>query len=121
MTFNEDHLYSNFFWLSENQEKIEKRLFQQLYGGAPSRLFLYDVTSSYLEGRCNALGAFRYNRDGKRGKQQIVVGLLTDAEGFPFSVRVFEGNTQDVKTVGDQIRLLVKCFGIEEVIFVGAF
>ena len=117
--FNEDHLYANLFWLSEKQEGIEKRLFKQRYGGAPPRLFLYDVTSSYLEGTYNAFGAFGYNRDGKRGKQQIVVGLLTDSGGVPVSVRVFEGNTQDVKTVGDQISLLVKRFGVEEVIFVG--
>ena len=118
-TFHEDHLYDNLFWLSENQEMIEKRLFKQRYGAAPPRLFLYDVTSSYLEGTCNAFGAFGYNRDGKKGKQQIVVGLLADSEGVPVSVRVFEGNTQDVKTVGDQISVLVKRFGVEEVIFVG--
>ena len=118
-TFHEDHLYDNLFWLSENQEMIEKRLFKQRYGATPPRLFLYDVTSSYLEGTCNAFGAFGYNRDGKKGKQQIVVGLLADSEGVPVSVRVFEGNTQDVKTVGDQISVLVKRFGVEEVIFVG--
>ena len=118
-TFHEDHLYANLSWLSENQELIEKRLFKQRYGTAPPKLFLYDVTSSYLEGTCNAFGAFGYNRDGKKGKQQIVVGLLADSEGVPVSVRVFEGNTQDVKTVGDQISVLVKRFGVEEVIFVG--
>ena len=118
-TFHEDHLYANLSWLSENQELIEKRLFKQRYGVAPPKLFLYDVTSSYLEGTCNAFGAFGYNRDGKKGKQQIVVGLLMDSEGVPVSVRVFEGNTQDVKTVGDQISVLVKRFGVEEVIFVG--
>ena len=118
-TFHEDHLYANLSWLSENQELIEKRLFKQRYGAAPPKLFLYDVTSSYLEGTCNAFGAFGYNRDGKKGKQQIVVGLLADSEGVPVSVRVFEGNTQDVKTVGDQINVLVKRFGVEEVIFVG--
>jgi transposase len=118
-TFHEDHLYANLSWLSENQEMIEKRLFKQRYGTAPPKLFLYDVTSSYLEGTCNAFGAFGYNRDGKKGKQQIVVGLLADSEGVPVSVRVFEGNTQDVKTVGDQINALVKRFGVEEVIFVG--
>jgi transposase len=118
-TFHEDHLYANLSWLSENQEVIEKRLFKQRYGTAPPKLFLYDVTSSYLEGTCNAFGAFGYNRDGKKGKQQIVVGLLADSEGVPVSVRVFEGNTQDVKTVGDQVSALVKRFGVEEVIFVG--
>ncbi len=117
--FNEDDLYANLSWLSENQEDIEKRLYKQRYGSVPPRLFLYDVTSSYLEGTCNAFGAFGYNRDGKKGKQQIVVGLLVDSEGTPVSVRVFEGNTQDVKTVGDQISVLVKRFGVEEVVFVG--
>jgi transposase len=117
--FNEDHLYVNLSWLAERQGDIEKRLFKQRYGTAPPRLFLYDVTSSYLEGTCNAFGAFGYNRDGKKGKQQIVIGLLVDSEGEPVSVRVFEGNTQDVKTVGDQISILVKRFGVEEVIFVG--
>jgi transposase len=117
--FHEDHLYTNLSWLSEHQEDIEKRLFKDRYGSLPPRLFLYDVTSSYLEGTCNALGAFGYNRDGKKGKRQIVVGLLTDSDGFPVSVRVFEGNTQDVKTVGDQISVLAQQFGIQEVIFVG--
>jgi transposase len=117
--FNEDHLYGNLSWLSEHQEDIEQRLFKQRYGAVPPRLFLYDVTSSYLEGTCNAFGAFGYNRDRKKGKQQIVVGLLVDSEGTPVSVRVFEGNTQDVKTVGDQISVLVKRFGVEEVVFVG--
>ncbi len=117
--FAEDHLYANLSWLSEHQEDIEQRLFKQRYGAVPPRLFLYDVTSSYLEGTCNAFGAFGYNRDRKKGKQQIVVGLLVDSEGTPVSVRVFEGNTQDVKTVGDQISVLVKRFGVEEVVFVG--
>lgn len=117
--FTEDHLYTNLSWLSDHQEEIEKRLFKQRYGTAPPRLFLYDVTSSYLEGTCNAFGAFGYNRDGKKGKQQIVVGLLTDSEGIPVSVRVFEGNTQDVKTVGDQISALVKRFSVKDVVFVG--
>ena len=117
--FHEEHLYNNLSWLSENQEDIEKRLFKHRYGSSPPRLFLYDVTSSYLEGTCNALGAFGYNRDGKKGKQQIVVGLLTDSDGAPVSVRVFEGNTQDLKTVGDQVNALVQQFGVQKIIFVG--
>jgi transposase len=117
--FHEDHLYANLSWLSAHQEDIETRLFKDRYGSSPPRLFLYDVTSSYLEGTCNTLGAFGYNRDGKKGKRQIVVGLLTDSDGFPVSVRVFEGNTQDVKTVGDQISVLAQQFGVQEVIFVG--
>ncbi len=73
--FNEDDLYGNLACLSERQEAIEKR-FRQRYGNAPPQLFLYDVTSSYLEGAENSLSAFGYNRDGKEGKKQLVIGLL---------------------------------------------
>src|SRR2546429_5926515 len=69
-------------------------------------LFLYDVTSSYLEGEQNALGNYGYNRDGKKGKLQIVIGLLTDGEGEPLAVRVFAGNTADPATEVDQIKIL---------------
>ena len=82
-------------------------------------LFPYDVTSSYLEGEHNALGEFGYKRDGKRGKLQIVVGLLADASGEPLAVRVFAGNTAELSTVGVQIEILTKQFAIEDVIFVG--
>ena len=58
-------------------------------------LFLYDVTSSYLEGEDNFFAQYGYNRDGKKGKKQIVMGLLCDCQGDPVSVEVFEGNTQD--------------------------
>jgi len=77
--FDEDDLYANLDWLSQQQVAIEQRLFAQRQPAAATGLFLYDVTSSYLEGKHNAFGAFGYNRDGKRGKQQIVVGLLCDA------------------------------------------
>ncbi|KJU86625.1 transposase IS4 family protein, partial [Candidatus Magnetobacterium bavaricum] len=56
-------------------------------------MFLYDVTSSYLEGQQNELAAYGYNRDGKKAKKQIVIGLLTDDNGIPVAVRVFKGNT----------------------------
>jgi transposase len=82
-------------------------------------LVLYDVTSSYFEGECNELGQFGYNRDGKRGKQQIVIGLLTAADGEPLAVRVFEGNTADPTTVSSQITLLKEQFGLTEVVMVG--
>jgi transposase len=82
-------------------------------------LFLYDVTSSYLEGEHNALGEYGYNRDGKRGKLQIVIGLLADSEGEPLAVRVFAGNTADPVTVADQIKLVKEQFGVEELVFVG--
>ena len=80
---------------------------------------LYDVTSAYLEGECNELAAFGYNRDGKKGKQQIVIGLLTARDGEPLSIEVFEGNTADPKTVGAQVDKLAARFGVKEVVMVG--
>jgi transposase len=117
--FNEDHLYGNLAWLMERQEVIEKRLFRHRYGSAVPQLFLYDVTSSYLEGVQNILAAFGYNRDGKKGKMQLVIGLLTGPEGTPVAVRVFAGNTSDKKTVPEQIRILADSFGVKEVTLVG--
>jgi len=117
--FNEDHLYGNLAWLAERQEVIEKRLFRHRYGSAPPQLFLYDVTSSYLEGVRNILAAFGYNRDGKEGKMQLVIGLLTGPEGAPVAVRVFAGNTPDKKTVPEQVRILAESFGVKEVTLVG--
>ena len=82
-------------------------------------LFLYDVTSSYLEGQCNELADFGYNRDKKKGKKQIVIGLLCDAEGIPISVEVFQGNRNDVTTLSNQIHKAAECFGAHNVVFVG--
>jgi transposase len=117
--FSEDHLYHNLAWLSDQQEKIEKRLFRQRYGKQAPRLFLYDVTSSYLEGVKNILAAFGYDRDGKKGKKQLVIGLLSSAEGRPVAVRVFAGNTQDPKTIAEQVRTLAGTLGVKEVTVVG--
>jgi len=104
----------------KQQEKIEKRLFRLRYKSSePPRLFLYDVTSSYLEGMNNELADWGYNRDGKKGKLQIVIGLLTDGEGVPVSVEVFRGNTQDTKTFLNQVKKLAGRFEIEEVTVVG--
>ena len=120
-SFDEDDLYLALDDLSAHQEKIEKSLWRNYLArtGTPPALFLYDVTSSYLEGELNALGQFGYNRDGKRGKLQIVVGLLADAAGEPLAVRVFAGNTADPSTVAAQIEILTQQFAIEDVIFVG--
>jgi plasmid stabilization system protein ParE len=119
--FDEEDLYAALDDLFARQDKIEKALFRKYLerNGAPPALFLYDVTSSYLEGEHNALGEFGYNRDGKRGKLQIVIGLLADPSGEPLAVRVFSGNTGDPSTVVEQIDTLTKKFAIEEVIFVG--
>lgn len=117
--FNEDNLYSNLDWLCENQADIEARLFRKLYPEHKPKLFLYDVTSSYLEGMENELAAFGYNRDGKRGKMQIVIGLLCDEAGVPLSIEVFEGNTADTKTFSAQVSKASARFGAESVTFVG--
>jgi len=118
-SFCEDDLYANLAWLSECQRRLEKALFARRGVGTAAVLFLYDVTSSYLEGEHNALGAYGYNRDKKRGKQQIVVGLLTDADGEPLSVEVFHGNTQDVSTLSAQVRKLAQAFGCRRITLVG--
>jgi len=117
--FDEEALYRDLDWLDARQASIEDSLYRRRRGTKPSKLFLYDVTSSYLEGECNAYGAFGYNRDRKRGKRQIVVGLLADTDGFPVSVEVFKGNTQDPKTVSSQIHKLVERFDAHEVTLVG--
>jgi len=117
--FHEDHLYRNLAWLAHHQERIETQLFRRRYGSTGPQLFLYDVTSSYLEGVKNILAAFGYNCDGKDGKQQLVIGLLSGPDGTPVSVRVFEGNTQDPTTIPTQIQALTKCFGVKDVTLVG--
>jgi len=117
--FHEEHLYANLDWLHENQEEIENKLARKLHGKNPIELFLYDVTSSYLEGEKNELAAFGYNRDKKRGKQQIVIGLLCDSAGTPLSIEVFPGNTQDTKTFGQQVAKVAQRFGGGAVTFVG--
>ncbi|SBT09858.1 transposase [Candidatus Accumulibacter aalborgensis] len=119
--FDEDDLYAALDWLASQQERIERELYQAYVKeqGQPPVLVLYDVTSSYFEGECNELGQYGYNRDGKRGKQQIVIGLLTAEDGEPLAVRVFEGNTADPTTVASQITILKEQFGIAEVVMVG--
>lgn len=117
--FHEDDLYANLDWLAEHQDRIEDRLFQRLHPTQTPGLYLYDVTSSYLEGTQNELGAFGYNRDGKKGKRQIVIGLLCDELGVPLSIEVFAGNTSDVKTMARQIRKAADRFGGGAVTFVG--
>ena len=118
-SFNEDDLYANLDWLCEHQERIEDRLFAATREERSGGLFLYDVTSSYLEGVQNELSAFGYNRDKKRGKRQIVIGLLCDHRGRPVSIEVFPGNTSDTKTFAHQVRKVAERFGGGEVTFVG--
>ncbi len=117
--FDENDLYANLTWLSQHQESIEKQLFTARRGTSKPELFLYDVTSSYLEGDDNALGAYGYNRDGKKGKKQIVIGLLCDEQGEPVSTEVFRGNTQDTATFASQVKKASQRFACERVTFVG--
>lgn len=114
--FDEDDLYENLDWLCANQQGIEDRLFAaSCEPGRGPALFLYDVTSSYFEGTRNELGAFGYNRDGKKGKRQVVAGLLTASDGLPLSIELFPGNTGDPTTVPGQIAKLRERFGGGEV------
>jgi hypothetical protein len=119
--FTENDLYDNLLWLDENQQRIEDHLFaaRSRQEEQKPNLFLYDVTSSYLEGAKNELAKFGYNRDKKKGKRQIVIGLLCDANGMPVTVEVFNGNTSDVKTVSSQLSKLRQRFGCCRVTFVG--
>jgi hypothetical protein len=117
--FDENALYANLTWLSAHQATIERRLFTARRGPQKPSLFLYDVTSSYLEGAHNAFGAYGYNRDGKQHKQQIVIGLLCDDQGAPVSTEVFRGNTRDAATFGAQVQKASQRFGCERVTFVG--
>lgn len=115
--FTEDALYDNLAWLANNQTKIEDKLFVK--SKRNTTLFLYDVTSSYLEGTENALADWGYNRDGKKGKKQIVIGLLADDQGNPIATEVFRGNTNDLATFRSQIEKAKNRFGCEQVTFVG--
>jgi transposase len=113
----EDQLYDAMDWLLQRQSAIEKKLAKRhLTDGA---LVLYDVTSSYYEGKTCPLARFGHDRDGKTGLPIIVYGALTDADGRPVAVQVFPGNTGDPKTVPDQIETLTKRFGLSRVVLVG--
>jgi transposase len=114
---NEDQLYDAMDWLLERQAAIEKKLARRhLTDGA---LVLYDVTSSYYEGKTCPLARFGHDRDGKTGLPIIVYGALTDADGRPVAVQVYPGNTGDPKTVPDQVETLTKRFGLSRVVLVG--
>jgi hypothetical protein len=114
--FDEDDLYAALEYLAAHQRTIEQALAPQ---AAPGAVFLYDVTSVYFEGEHNELAAFGYNRDGKRGKQQMVAGLLTDGAGEPLSIQLYAGNTSDPPTFLDAVEQLKVRFGTEEIAVVG--
>ncbi len=117
--FTEDDLYANGAWLEGRHAVIERRLWQARPAPPKDQLFLYDVTSSHLEGDYNALAAWGYNRDHKEGRKQVVVGLLTDSQGEPVSIQVYRGNTSDLKTFGQQVHKIKKELGCAGVTLVG--
>jgi len=104
-------------WLLRRQVWIERALARRYLKDAT--VVLYDMTSSYLEGRCCPLAKFGHNRDAKRGKQQIAIGLLCTGEGCPIAVEVFAGNTADPGTVPAQVARLKERFNIERIALVG--
>jgi transposase len=113
----DDDLYRAMDWLVERQAQVEEALAKRHFkeGG----LVLYDLTSTYFEGRHCSLAHLGHSRDGKGGKPQIVFGLLTDAEGCPVAVEVFEGNTADPKTIPAQVKKLRERFGLNQLVLVG--
>src|ERR1700729_534921 len=114
---DEDELYSALDWLLERQHAIEATLAKRhLTHGT---LVLYDVSSSYMAGRCCPLAKRGYSRDGKKGTLQIVYGLLCAPDGCPVAIEVFEGNTGDPTTLAPQIDKLKQRFGLNHVVLVG--
>jgi transposase len=112
-----DQLYAAMDWLVRGQARIEKKLAERhLEEGT---LLLYDVTSTYFEGRSCPLAALGHNRDGKKGKLQIVVGLLCAADGCPVAVEVYPGNTGDPTTLASQIFKVRERWGLSHVVWVG--
>jgi Transposase DDE domain len=112
-----EQMYAALDWLGEAQEGIEKRLARQHLAG--STLVLYDLTSTWVTGRCCELAARGYSRDGKRDDPQIVFGLVCTSEGIPVAVEVFAGNTADPATVASQVEKLRDRYGIDKLAWVG--
>lgn len=114
---NEDELYAAMDWLLARQPVIEKKLASRhLRKGG---LVLYDITSSYFEGRCCPLAAIGHSRDRKKGTLQVNYGLITDEFGCPVSVSVFRGNVGDSTTLLDEVKTVRSEFGIESLVLVG--
>jgi len=114
---DEDELYAAMDWLVDRQDTIEKKLAaRHLHSDG---LALYDLSSSYFEGTSCPLGALGYSRDGKKGKQQVNYGLLSNQWGVPVALSVFEGNTGDTTTLLPQVEKVRDAFGIERFVLVG--
>ena len=112
-----EECYAALDWLLARQARIENKLAQRHL--VEASLVLWDVTSTYFEGHCCPLARRGYSRDGKTDRAQIVFGVLTDGEGCPIAVEVFEGNTADPNTVASQVQKLQQRFGLARVVLIG--
>ena len=115
--FSHKACYKALDFLADNQKEIEDRLFERR-DKAP-KLFFYDITSTYFEGRCADQAAFGYSRDKRGDRKQIVIGLVADDQGLPITVEVFDGNTRDASTVKGKIDEIRNRFGVKDACFVG--
>ena len=117
----EPELLAAMDWLLERQDRIERTLARRHLqnAGEGNGFVLYDLSSSYVEGRCCPLATLGYSRDGRKGKLQVNYGLICSPDGRPVGVRVHEGRTQDQQTVPDTVARIRERFGIEQVVFVG--
>jgi transposase len=114
---DENDLYAAMDWLLERKQRIEKKLAQRHLSDGCT--VLYDVSSSYYEGRTCPWARFGHDRDGQKGLPIIVYGVLTDADGRPVAMEIYPGNTGDPKTVADQVSKLQKQFGLAHAVIVG--
>jgi hypothetical protein len=116
-----DEIYAAMDWLVGRQDAIESKLAAKHLGPDvnPSRMALFDLTSSWVTGRCCELAARGYSRDGKKGCEQIEYGILTDPAGRPVAVRVFPGNTADPDAFTDIVEVVRTGFGLENLVLVG--
>ncbi len=116
-TVTANEIYDALDWLGAQQDKIEAKLAKRHLAGAT--LVLYDLTSTYLEGRCCPLARHGHSRDGRADKLQIVFGLICSTDGCPIAVDVFAGNTGDPSTLHAQIDKLKRRFGLSRIAIVG--
>ena len=116
-----DEVYTAMDWLADRQDAIEKKLAAKHLGPAanPSRMALFDLTSSWVTGRCCELAAYGYSRDGKKGLPQIEYGVLTDPAGRPVAVRVVPGDTADPVAFADIVEVIRDRFGLTRLVLVG--